>query len=1109
MGVGVRIQLLGPVRAWRDGIELDLGPAAPRAVFGLLALACGQPVPRAELVDALWGERPPVSAANVIQTHVKRLRAVLEPDRPARTPSTLLPAAGDGYALHAPPDEVDLVRFRRLVAGATAPAQRGDQRRVAELLAEAIGLWQAPPLADIRMLAGHPKVLALSEERWTAVARYGEVLIGLGAAADALPALEEAAAAQPLDETPQARLIRAYQAAGRRARAFAAYEEIRHRLADELGVDPGPELARAHAALLHPASPAAPVGPAAPVPPGRPVPAQLPADVPAFTGRAAELAELTALLPTGPRMSTMDDAPVLISAVSGMGGVGKTALAVRWAHRIRRQFPDGQLFIDLRGYDPEQPVSAAAALARFLTALGLSSSDIPLAEDDRAAAYRTLLDGQRVLVVLDNAATVAQVRPLLPGSPTCLVLVTSRDPLPGLVARYGARRLDLDVLPPAEALALLRALIGARVDAEPAAAAALAGQCGRLPLALRVAAEVAATRVGSSLAGLVAELSDQQRRLDLLTAGGDPHTGVRTVFSWSYQQLPAPAGRLFRLLGLHPGPDLDGYAAAALAGVPLAEAQRLLGILADAHLIQPAAGPGRHGMHDLLRAYAAGLAGSEDPAADRAAALTRLFDYYLATAAAAMDLRYPAEQRYRPRIRPAATAAPPLPDAAAAQAWLDRERPALVAAVHAATYGATHGPGRGWPEHATRLARTLFRYLDGSGHYLDSMAVHGCAREAAERAGDLAAQAHALTSLGAGYHRLGQYPQAADHYQRALGLFLDAGDPVGEARTLTNLGAVREWQGGYDEAAEHYRRALLGYQRAADNLGEARALTSLGAVRRRQGRYAQAADHYRQALDLHRASADRVGEARALTNLGVVWLRQGQFGLAAQHHQRALALYRECGDRGGEAYALDNLGLVRQRQGGFGLAAEHHQHALAIYRETGDRDGEAEALANLGAMHLLQRQFPAAIEHHRWALAIYREIGGRSGEVSVRNGLGEALLEAGEPGAAREQHAAALRLATDIGDRYEQARAHAGIALSYPAGSDTARRHQAEALARWRDLGVPELAGPPAAAPPPVGSPPVGPAAVGPAAVGPAAVGPAAGGGSGQVDGPAVQSLSS
>jgi tetratricopeptide (TPR) repeat protein len=1047
MGVRVRIQLLGPVRVWRDGTELDLGPAAPRAVFGLLALAGGQPVPRAELVDALWGERPPASSTNVIQTHVKRLRAVLEPDRLPRTPSPLLPAAGDGYALHAPPDDVDLVRFRRLVAAAAG--QRADPRRAADLLAEAVGLWQAQPLADIRMLAAHPKVLALSEERWNAVARYGEAMIVVGAAEDALPALEEAAAAQPLDETPHARLIRAYAAAGRRARAFAAYEEIRQRLVDELGVDPGPELAEAHASLLRPVGPStgpalaasvvpAPRGPA----PDRPVPAQLPADVPGFTGRAGELAELAALA------STVDGAPaVLISAVSGMAGVGKTALAVRWAHRVRRQFPDGQLFLDLRGYDPARPVRPGAALARFLSALGLSGVDIPLDEDEAAATYRSLLDGRRVLVVLDNAASVEQVRPLLPGSPTCLVLVTSRDPLPGLIARHGARRLTLDVLPPDEAVGLLRGLVGSRVDSAPAAAAALARQCGWLPLALRVAAEVAVARAGTPLPELVAELADEQHRLDLLTAGGDPHTAVRTVFSWSYQHLPVDAGRLFRLLGLHPGPDVDGYGAAALAGESLATAERLLGALAEAHLVRPAAA-GRYGMHDLLRAYAAGLAASEDPAADRAAAQIRLLDHYLATAAAAMDILYPAERRYRPRVPPVAGPAPALGDRAAAQAWLDRERPAIVAAVLAA--------GAGRARYVTGLSRTLFRYLDAGGHYPDGLAVHNAAREAAEQAGDRTAQAHALTSLGAVYHRLGRYPQAADRYGQAIGLFLDAGDPIGEARTLANLGAVREWQGGFEEAAEHYQRALVGYRVAADNLGEARMLTSLGAVRRRQGRYPQAAEHYRQALELHRANADRVGEARALTNLGLVWLRQGQLGLAGQHQQRALALYRACGDRGGEAYALDNLGLVRQRQGDFGLAAEHHQHALAIYRETGDRDGEAEALANLGALHLLQRRYPAAIEHHRQALSIYREIGGRSGEVSARNGLGEALLEAGEPEAARAQLATALRLATEMGDRYEQARAHAGIAHTYPTGSEQARRHQDEALDRWRELGLPD-----------------------------------------------------
>jgi len=411
----------------------------------------------------------------------------------------------------------------------------------------------------------------------------------------------------------------------------------------------------------------------------RVVPAQLPADVDLFTGRAGELAELDRLLTVTPPQTGAPDAvggastAVVISAVSGTAGVGKTALALRWAHRVRAGFPDGQLYVNLRGYDPDQPVSPADALARFLRALGVAGADIPLEVDERAASYRSLLDGQRILIVLDNAATVEQVRPLLPGTPSALVVVTSRDALAGLVARDGARRLDLDLLPPQDAVALLGALIEERVAAEPDAAAALAGQCARLPLALRIAAELAATRPTTPLATLVAELADEQRRLELLDAGGDPRTAVRAVFSWSYLHLPAEAAWAFRLLGPHPGPDLDPYATAALTHTTMEQAQHLLNVLARAHLIGPT-GPGRYGMHDLLRAYAIDLTSTEDAENERRAALTRLFDHYLATACAAMDTLHPADAHRRPRIPPPATAAPPVANPVVARAWLDAER---------------------------------------------------------------------------------------------------------------------------------------------------------------------------------------------------------------------------------------------------------------------------------------------------------------------------------------------------------------------------------------------------------------------------------------------------
>jgi len=359
--------------------------------------------------------------------------------------------------------------------------------------------------------------------------------------------------------------------------------------------------------------------------------------------------------------------PVVISAVSGTAGVGKTALAVRWARLVRRRFPDGQLYVNLRGYDADRPVSAADALAGFLRALGVAGPDIPIDMDERAAAYRTLLDGRRMLVVLDNAATVEQVRPLLPGSPSCLVVVTSRDSLAGLVAGHGARRLDLDLLAPDDAVALLRRLIGGRVEAEPEAAATLAGQCARLPLALRVAAELAAARPAATLAQLVDELADQKRRLDLLDAGGDARTAVRSVFSWSYQHLPAAAARTFRLLGLFPGlaVDLDTYAAAALTDSGLSEAQQLLNMLARAHLIH-ATDSARYGMHDLLHAYATQLATAEDGRQERRAALTRLFDYYLATAAAAMDTLLPVAVSRRSRMPAPAMPIPPVEEPSAA-----------------------------------------------------------------------------------------------------------------------------------------------------------------------------------------------------------------------------------------------------------------------------------------------------------------------------------------------------------------------------------------------------------------------------------------------------------
>lgn len=969
------IQVLGPVRAWLNGQELELGPPGRRAVLGLLALAGGKPLPRMEIVDALWGDRPPPSATNIIQTHVKHLRRLLDPERRAYERSTRIPTVGDGYALCIAAERLDVERFRELVATADDARRAGEADRAAVLLGAALRLWHGPPLADLPALAGYSRLLALAGERRDAVLAYGEAMITTGRATEVLPILTEAAAAQPLDEVGAALLVRAHGAAGQRARAFAVYDTVRRMLAEELGVGPGPALAQAHAMLLRDT----------PAPPGQTaaepatVPAQLPGDVPGFTGRAAELAALDRLITALDR----DPHAVAIAALCGTAGVGKTALAVHWGHRARDRFPDGQLYVNLRGYDPDQPVPTGEALARLLEGLGVAGADVPIDVDARAGRFRTEVADRRMLILLDNASSVEQLRPLLPGTPSCFVLVTSRDSLAGLVALHGAARIDLDLLGVEDAITLLHKLIGKRVTADPDAATELVEQCARLPLALRVAAELAVSRPASPMAELVGELTDRQRRLRLLDAGGDVRAAVRAVFSWSYRHLPAEAAVLFRRLGAHPGADADVHAVAALGRLDLDEAARLIDLLVRSHLVHR--GPdGRIGMHDLLRAYALELAGANDSEADRSAALGRLLDHYLAATAAAMEVLYPAGRSHRPAVGVPDAPLPPITDPARWRSWLEAERANLVTMC---AFAATHG----WPSHAVRLATTLYRYLEG-GHYADALAVHTHGLRAARDSGDRSGEAHALTNLGLVHRLLGEYGPAAKHLREAIDLYRLIGERNGEARALSNLGIVADRRGEYASADEHLQQALAVYRELDDRHGMAAVLTNLGGVHGRPGGYARAADHLTEARTLFRELGDRVGEASALVNLGDVELALGRHTEAAHRLEEALALFRDMSHRYGQAAALSNLGPVYTRLGRHEQAIEHLLEALDIFRATGHRYGEANTL----------------------------------------NGLGEALHAADLPGAL-DQHTAALAIATETGDRDEQARARAGIANAAPS----------------------------------------------------------------------------
>ncbi|MFF5289210.1 AfsR/SARP family transcriptional regulator [Paractinoplanes globisporus] len=944
--------VLGAVEAQIAGRPVALGHARQRSVLAVLLVEAGRPVTVDHLIDRVWGEDAPQRATGALYSYLSRLRqAVAEA-------GIGIERRPGGYVLTADPQTVDLHRFRELV---TRGRSAESDRSAAELITQALGLWRGEPFAglDTPWLASMRQ--SLWNERLAAELDHNDVLLRLGRHGELLASLSAAVAEHPLDERLAEQLMLALYRSGRQADADEQYRRIRRCLADELGSDPGAGLRRLHERILAADPALAATGETREPhlqPPARlAVPAQLPADVRAFTGRTRELATLDGTLaPPGG-----DEPPLTVVLLSGTPGVGKSALAVRWAHRVREAFPDGQLYVNLRGYDAEQPVAVGDALAGFLTALGVPGTEIPPGVEERAGRYRSELTGRRMLVLLDNASSVEQVRPLLPGTGSCLVLITSRDSLPGMVAIHGAERINLDLLPLADAVVLLRRLIGGRVDREPSVAEELAAACARLPLALRIAAELAAARTDVSLAELVGELGDHRLRLDLLDAG-DPRAEVRAVFSWSYQNLPADAARVFRLLGLNPGESLRVEAVAALTGTDAGEARRLLGVLVRASLVHTGRG-GRYGLHDLLRAYAAELAAEHDPEPERRAALTRLFDHYLAGSVAAMNTLYPES-----------------PDAGgdpeAARNWIEAERPNLAATC---TYAAAHG----WYRLAIALAGTLFRYLDAGGPAAEAVAVTTSAVSAAVAVGDREAQARALSDLGRLHRRQGRLDEAADTYQRALTLYADLGERAAEAVALRNLGSVHWRLGDYRQAADHYRRAWSHYRRLGDDAGQADASVRLGLVDARLGDEAQATKRLRSALALYTGLGDRFSEAYVLSLLARLSRQPADLERAVAQLEQNLAVVRQAGDRTAEAYVLTDLAAMYARDGRLAEAAAHLRRALVLHRRIGDRASEAEAL----------------------------------------NDLGQVLRAAGDAAEARSQHEQALVLAREIGDRYEEARA--------------------------------------------------------------------------------------
>ncbi len=910
----VEIRLLGPVEAVIDGATVPLRRRQTRLLLAILALEPGRYIPVERLADLLW-QRQPAHPRSAIQAMVSHLRAALHSAKPDG--ARLLSRGGD-YALDISADAVDLHRFRMLVRHSRNAATAQDR---AELLERALGLWRGPALADAADGAQRARLcLDLEELRLYAKEAWLRARLELGEHDQLTEPLTRLVGEHPLRERPRALLMLALYRCGRRGEALRVYRQAREVSVQELGLEPGGELQDLQRAILADdrslARPTPHVG-------DRVVPAQLPADVAPFTGRDTHLKELDSLLGPGRPQSTA----VVITAIAGTAGVGKTTLAVHWAHQVREAFPDGQLYLNLRGFDPNRPpMTPEQALRGLLATLGVPPHHMPLGLDEQTALYRSLLTDARILVVLDNAHDAAQVRPLLPGAPGCLAMVTSRNQLTGLIAAEGAHPITLDLLTRAEARDLLAARLGAdRVATEPEAADEIIDRCAQLPLALTIAAARAVTRPGFPLAALAGELRDTTHpRLDPFDSG-DPATDIRAVFSWSYQRLSPDAARLFRLCGLHPGPDMTTAAAASLAEHPLGQTRSLLAELARAHLLVEHL-PGRYTFHDLLRAYATELAHTHNTEDGRREAVHRLLDHYLHTAHRAAHLLRPERSLIALAAHQASVTTEQLTGQEQAAAWFAAELPTLLGCVEQAAEA-------GFDTHTWQLAWAIAPVLDRGGHWHEWFHIQQIAVEAAQRLGDPEAQADAHRHLGSAHARLNRKEQAQQHYLRALGLYEQLGDQNGQSTLHFNLGWLHNLAGRHAEALHHSQLVLGLCDADGPPVAIARALNAIGYYHALLGDQHQARDHCERALAIYQAEGDHVGEAETLDSLGYAHHRRNDHDEAAACFHRAIHVFERTGDRHNQAMVLDHLGDSHRAAGKLDATRAAWQRALDLFTE--------------------------------------------------------------------------------------------------------------------------------------------------------------------------------
>jgi len=996
----MRFRILGPLEVWTDGSWQPISAEKWRSLLACLLLRAGQVVSTDTLADELWGDDPPAKFKNLISIYVLRLRRLL-----GDADGKLLATRAPGYVLTLTDGDLDAAHFDTLVADGRRALEDGDPVRAAALLGAGLGLWRGPFLGDVPPTPSiTTRAERLREHRLSATELWATALITSDRQDEAIRELRELVAENPIREGLWLLLMRALEAAGRRAEALTAYARAREVISDELGVDPGPDLQRLYAQLLaadaespasatsgpdatspqlaraggeeppgtiamgtyiepgavppgavppgwgqpapaaadeseaaagQPAAPASGEGPRGQAEPAGPRPAQLPADIGDFTGREAHVRQLCDMLTSGTASGSPGAVPVAF--VAGAGGLGKTTLAVHAAHQVRDQFPDGQLYVDLLGATP-QPLSPGDVLARFLRDLGVEGDKVPAGDEERAALYRTRLTGRRVLVVLDNARDTAQVRPLLPGSATCAVLVTTRNRTADLAS---TRFVDLHVLTDDEAFALFSRILGdtdERPQAEPEATAELLEACAGLPLAIRICAARLAARSHWRIATMAHRLRDERRRLDELKVGD---LAVRASFQVSYDTLRPSSGgprlagevdpaRLFRLLGLWQGPSISLRAAAVLAGAaeddedPVADA---LEALVDAHLLESPE-PDWYRLHDLLRVYATERARAEEPEDERAAAVRRLLRWYLYTADGAAHAVAP----HRTHIPLDAAA-----DGAAAQSgavrfeagdealeWYDSERANIVAATRQAAQAGLH-------DIAWRLPAGLFAVFSRRVNWPDVVVTHRVAIGSAMLAGSRPGEAWVRNNLGYALAKI-RDPEATGHLEQALAIRRDLGDRTGEAQTALSLAEVRFKASGPAAAVEAYQAAQVAAREAGNPSLLSVALNNLGEAYLELGRLDEAAECFRQILDVT-ASLNEYMQAYALHNLGRVYAELGRPHEAIATLREALRLHERTGDKNGEAAAYRYLGRAYLAAGDPSSARESWTAALAILRQ--------------------------------------------------------------------------------------------------------------------------------------------------------------------------------